>query len=280
MFLPAHNKRFIDKALECSADGIILDIEDAVPPYKREEARRNIVEYDRQGILKKRKNIFIRINPINSMDFIADISELVVESIDGFMPSKVDTSEDIIFIDKLLTFFERKNGLAERKFKLTPLIETTKAIENISEIAGASDRLAALCLGGEDYLNDLGTVYMYQESALAYPRTKVVNAARANGLLPIDTPYLNIDDIDGFADKQVMAYKNGFAGCLILNPKQIEPANRAFSPDQKKIEMSQKVISAVKEAELSGKASVAMMDGVMVGPPMLKRAENVMSQIK
>ena len=279
MFLPAHNKRFLDKAIVSDADAVILDLEDGVPPFRRQEARKNIVSYSEQGLFDQRKNIFIRINPIDTQDFIVDIDELTLASIDGFMPSKVDTAKDIEFLDRLLEFYERKKGYPIGIFKLAPLIETTKAIDNVSKIAKASSRLVALCLGGEDYLNDLGSVFIYQESAFVYPRAVVVNAARANGLLPIDTPYLDIKDVDGFKDRCVNAYKNGFAGGLVLNPRQIEVANEAFSPDSEKINLSRRVIKAVRQANEEGVSGVAMLDETMVGPPMRKRAETVLKQI-
>lgn len=279
MFLPAHNKKFLDKAIASEADAIILDLEDGVPHFRRVDARENIVSYSAQGLFDQRKNIFIRINPIDTNDFIVDIDELTLSSIDGFMPSKVDTAEDIVFLDRLLDFYERKKNLPVGKFKLAPLIETTKAIGNINEIAKASDRLVALCLGGEDYLNDLGSVFTYQESALMYPRAVLVNAARANHLLPIDTPFLDIKNVEGFKEHGVIAYKNGFAGCLILSPRQIEAANKAFSPDEDKVSLSRRVIEAVRLASEEGISGVAMLDGTMVGPPMWKRAETVLKQI-
>ena len=279
MFLPAHNTKFLDKAIVSEADAVILDLEDGVPPTKRDEARENVVSYNDQGLLRHRKNIFVRINPIETDDFVADIDRLTVADVDGFMPSKVDSGKDIEFLDRLLEFYEKKKGFAKGKFKLAPLIETTKALDNIKEIAGASDRLVALCLGGEDYLNDLGSVFTYQESALVYPRAILVNAARANNLLPIDTPYLDIKNVEGFRENETLAYKNGFAGCLILNPRQIEPANEAFSPDEEKVELSRRVIAAVKQASEEGVSGVAMLDGTMVGPPMRKRAETVLKQI-
>ncbi|MBR4502336.1 MAG: CoA ester lyase [Clostridia bacterium] len=279
MFLPAHNTKFLDKALVSGADAIILDLEDGVPPDKRKEARENIVSYAKQGLLDRRRNIFIRINPIDTYDFISDIEELTLGCVDGFMPSKVDTAKDIEFLDGLLDFQERKKGYPSGKYKLAPLIETTKALENISGIASASSRLAALCLGGEDYLNDLGSVFTYQESALAYPRALMVNAARANGLLPIDTPYLDIKDTEGFREHCLAAYKNGFAGGLILSPRQIDAANEAFTPDEEKAALSRRVIEAVRYASEEGISGVAMLDGTMVGPPMRKRAETVLKQI-
>lgn len=279
MFLPAHNNKFLDKAITCEADAVILDLEDGVPAFRKVEARDNIVSYNDQRLFDQRKNIFIRINPIDTEDFIADIDELTLPCIDGFMPSKVDTAKDIEFLDRLLDFYEKKKRYPTGKFKLAPLIETTKAIDNVREIAKASSRLIALCFGGEDYLNDLGSVFTYQETAFVYPRSALVNAARANGLLPIDTPYLDIKDVDGFKKHCIVAYKNGFAGGLILSPRQIEAANEAYSPDEEKIALSRRVIEAVRQANEEGVSGVAMLDGAMVGPPMRKIAETVLKQI-
>ena len=106
MFLPAHNRKFLDKALSSGADGLILDMEDGVPPVKRKEARENIVSYAKQRLLDQHRNIFIRINPIDTDDFIRDIEELSLECVDGFMPSKIDTAKDIEFLDRLFVFFE------------------------------------------------------------------------------------------------------------------------------------------------------------------------------
>ena len=279
MFLPAHNTKFIDKALISDADAIILDMEDAVPLSKKEEARQIIIDYSYKGLLNQKK-VFIRINHIGTKEFVEDVSSLVVPGIFGIMPSKIRNADDIVLIDNFLNFFEIKNCLEEKKITLAPLIETTDAVNNLGEIATASDRLVALCLGAEDYLNDLGSTFIYQESALVYPRAKLVNAARMNGLLPIDTPFLNVKDIEGFVKDSKTAYKNGFAGRLLLNPKQVESANIAFLPDEAQVEHAKKVIAAVEEANRSGVSGVAMLDGGMVGPPMLKRAKTILKQIE
>ena len=277
MFLPAYNTKFIDKALLSKADALILDMEDSVPPEQRIVARDNIIKYNDTGAFVN-KNIFIRINEMGTKDFAEDITMLTLSGITGFMPSKINSAEDIVFLDKFLEVMELKKNLKTGSIKLTPLIETTSAVMDINRIAHASKRLVALCFGGEDYLNDLGSTYTYQESAFAVPRSLIANAARSAGLLPIDTPYLNISDIEGFEQKEREAYKNGYAGCLILNPKQIEPANRAFSPEKEKVEYSERVIEAVKLAASEKQSGVAMLDGVMVGPPMRKRAQLVLEQ--
>lgn len=278
LFLPAYRRRYIDKALDSEADAVILDIEDSVSANRKSEAREVVKEYSKKGALNS-KNVFIRINPIGSRDFVYDMSELIIDGINGIMPSKIETAEDIVFLDKLLSFLEIKNSMEEGALKIAPLIETTKAVENISEIAKASKRLVALCFGGEDYLNELGSVYMYQEAAFVVPRALLVNAARANNLLPIDTPFLNISDLEGFENAGRQAYKNGFAGNLLVNPKQINIANSVYYPDEEKIEHAKRIINAVNESQNQNEANIVMLDGQMVGPPMRKRAENVIRQI-
>lgn len=140
--------------------------------------------------------------------------------------------------------------------------------------------MVAICLGGEDYLNDLGSTYTYHIPAFSCPRAIIVNAARAAGILPIDTPYLNINDLEGFRAAEKEAYKNGFSGCLLLNPKQIGVANTVFSPDEDEIEYSQNLIKAFEETMGKQDIGIAMYQGVMIGPPMLKRARYVVNQRK
>lgn len=279
LFLPAYNRKFIEKAIVSDADAIILDMEDSVPCAKREEARQIIKECHDTGLFKNKKT-FIRINNIGTADFVSDISQLCLKGIDGFMPSKIECADDIVFIDKLLSFMEIKESIDCNHFLLAPLIETTNAVKNVEEIAKSSRRIVALCLGGEDYLNDLGSVYTYQESALVYPRAKIVNAARANGLLPIDTPYLNVGDLEGFEKNGLLAYKNGFAGNLLINPKQINSANKVFSPNEEQVNQAKRIINAIKNTGSEDDASIVMLDGGMIGPPMRKRAESVIRQIE
>ncbi len=279
LFVPAHNCKFIEKIVDCSADGIILDVEDGVPPVKRAEARENIRYYHEKGLLKKCNNVFIRINPIETEEFIKDIDELTLKDIDGFMPSKISSAKGVLYLTSIIDYIERKKMYEPNKFKLAPLIETAEAVENVNEIAKTSQRVVALCFGGEDYLNDLGSIYTYQESAFTYPRAKIVNAARANNILPIDTPYLGIKKLEDFEKRSIEAYKNGFAGGLVLSPRQIEIANKSFTPDEEKVSDSRRVIDAVRKASESGVSGVAMLEEIMVGPPMRKRAENVLRQI-
>ncbi len=275
LFVPANNEKFVKKALCSDADAIILDMEDSVPSFLKQSGRELINRFCQEGKLKKKK-IFIRVNELYTEEFVKDISQLLLADIDGIMPPKINSAEDIVYMDKLLEFFEIKNKISIGHFALAPLIETTQAVMNVANIARASKRLVALCLGGEDYLNDLGSVYTYQETALVLPRLMMVNAARSEGLLPIDTPYINFNDLDGFADNGLLAYKNGFAGCLLLNPKQIDIANKVFSPEESLIKVANDIEQALNETK---DTNIIMVGGKMIGPPMIKRANNVKKQV-
>lgn len=277
MFLPAYNNKFIEKAVAGVADAIILDLEDSVPSAKRPEARQNIIDSCKNGKFKE-KPTFVRVNEINTKDFVDDISAVIMPEIAGIMPSKVETADDIIYVDKLITFMEIKNDIPVGTIKLAPLIETTKAIENISEIAKASKRLVALCFGGEDYLNDLGSIYIYREEAFVVPRALIINAARSNHLFPIDTPYIDVHDTEGFRKRAEQAFKNGFAGNLVLSPRQVEVANESFYPDQESIKKSDRIMEYLGLPENKEK-NIFMLEDTMIGPPMIKRAKNIRDQV-
>ena len=279
MFVPALNRRFIDKGLASRADAIILDLEDSVPPDKRGEARANLEEYAGSGLLS-RKTVFVRVNEVGTADFAQDVFCVMHPDVDGLMPSKVRSASDIEFLDRLLSVLETRHGLPDGKLMLAPLVETTGAVADIHAIAHASGRLVALCFGGEDYLDDLESTYTYQTSAFAFPRASIANAARSAGLLPIDTPYLEIADVEGYKAAEREAYKVGFAGSLVLNPRQIDAANEVFSPSPEEVEYSRGVIAAIEQWKSERKSGVAMFDGVMVGPPMRTRAYRVMDQVR
>ncbi len=279
MFLPAYNRHFVDKALDSEADALILDVEDSVPIELKQSARDVIREYSCEGKFRK-KNIFIRINEIGTKDFAEDVCQLILPGILGIMPSKIKSEKDIIFLDYLLDMFEIQKGYMKGSILLAPLIETTHALTRVDDIAQASKRMVALCFGGEDYLSDLGCIYTYQTSAFVYPRAKIVNAARMARIQPIDTPYLDISDLEGLELQASEAYKNGFAGNLVLNPKQIECINRTFMPEQSDVAYAQNILNTVKIAKEKGKNNLAMYQGRMIGPPMRKRAETVIKQME
>ncbi|MDO4585850.1 MAG: CoA ester lyase [Planctomycetia bacterium] len=276
MFVPAFNRRYIDKAILSDADALILDVEDSVPLENKQEAREILADYFSRGVFRDRQ-VFIRINALETSDFVADMEQLVFEDLDGYMPPKIHCAQDLVLVDNQLTLIERKHGYPNGKFVLAPLIESAAAIVHINEIAHASSRLIALCFGGEDYLDSMQSAYTHLTPAFIYPRNAIAIAARSAGLLPIDTPYLEISDAEGFMEEEREMYKMGFAGCLLLNPKQIELAHQAFSPLPEEIEHAEGVVAAIEEAMTRG-TGMAVFKGIAIGPPMRKLALKVLAQ--
>lgn len=275
LFVPSYNVKFLESSLTKKADALIFDLEDSVPEEFRPKAREILKTFlDREEL--KGKKIFIRLNPIESNMLEEDLKVSMHENVTGFMLSKIYTAKDMEYYEDLISNKENDLGFDEEKFVFLPLIETTAAVLDVYNIAMSSKRIVGLAFGGEDYLNDLHGKHGEPPITFNYPRAKIALAARAAGVLPIDTPYLDLHDDDGFINEESASFEMGFAGCLLIHPSQIELANKTFVPTEEEVKESQEIFDAIKAAEKNG-SGVAMLNGKMIGPPMRKRAEKVLS---
>lgn len=277
LFVPAYNEKFLDKAAKSEADAIIFDLEDAVPPAKRKEARDTLGKYLSDGTFAG-KQLFIRVNELGSGDLIKDLKLIDGRRILGVVTPKIKGVSEIREFSNLLKKCEDRDGLPEGTVKLLPLIETAGAVADVQSIAGSSKRIIALLFGGEDYLDSIWGTHEYSAKAFEIPRAMIVMAARMNNLLPIDTPYMDLKNEAGFMAEERMAYSMGFAGALLVNPVQIPWANRCFCPSEEEAEHAMAVLETAEKAREEGR-SIATLEGKVVGPPMLKRANKVMDCI-
>ena len=278
LFVPAYNKKFLDSSMKLKADALIFDLEDSVPSDYKSQARDILNEYLEKEELKS-KQIFIRLNPVESDMLLEDLKYVLKSNVTGFMLSKIYTANDIAYYDDLISQMEKEKDFPKGKFKFLPLIETTSAVLDVYNIAMKSDRIVGLAFGGEDYLNDLQGLHGEPPITFNYPRAKIALAARAAGVLPIDTPYLDLHDDDGFIMEEIISFEMGFAGCLLIHPSQIELANKTFVPTDEEIQRSREIFDAIKNAEEKG-SGVAMLNGKMIGPPMRKRAQKVLELVE
>lgn len=274
LFIPCNNEKFIIKAADCEADAIIFDMEDAVPRSEEQKARDLLRKYLKQEIFEG-KQLFIRVNELGTDSLLADMELLQHENIMGVVPPKINSVVDVNKFEALLLEQEIKNHYPVGKFKMLPLIETAAAIMNVKDIAGCSERIIALLFGGEDYLDSVWGEHLEPPQSLDNPRSMVVMAARMKGILPIDTPYLDLNNEEGFLAEEMKSRALGFAGILLVTPKQIPWAHACFSPTQEEIMHAEEVVNAVNEAKKTG-GSIAKINGKMIGPPMRKRAEKVL----
>ncbi|MBO5388799.1 MAG: CoA ester lyase [Lachnospiraceae bacterium] len=278
LFVPAYNKKFLDSSMKQNADALIFDLEDSVPYEYKAQARVVLKDFLNTEDFTN-KQIFIRLNPVESDLLLEDLKYVVHKNVTGFVLSKIYTAEDIEYYENLISELEKQNKMDENKFVFLPLIETTSAVLDVYNIARASTRIVGLAFGGEDFLNDLQGLHGEPPIAFDYPRAKIALAARAAGVLPIDTPYLDLHDDDGYISEEKVSFEMGFAGCLLIHPSQIELANKIFVPTEEEIQRSREIFEAIKEAEKNG-SGVAMLNGKMIGPPMRKRAQKVLELVR
>ena len=281
LYVPAYNEKLVEKSLTANVDALIYDLEDSVPQIHKTVARENVEKLIHAGMVKN-KQVFVRVNALDSQQLTEDLKHVLYPDITGLVLPKINTAEDMEYFDNLITGLEKERGIEQGHFKFVPLIETAAAVLDILSIAKATKRTIALGFGGEDFLNDIQGTHGNQPYAFDYPRATIVLAARAAGILPIDTPYLVIRDLEGFVKEKRQSYEKGFAGVQVVSPRQLEVAHQCFTPDEEEVKRSEGIMEAWNIAISEG-AAIAMYQDKMIGPPMRKRAEKileVMEQIR
>jgi len=285
--VPGSSPKMFEKALKSQADYIFLDLEDAVSPNDKITARENVIkalkEMDWRG---NGKTISVRINGLDTHYMYRDVVEIMVQAgeyLDTILIPKVGVKSDVYMVDCMVTQIEQERGLKD-KVGLECLIETALGMVNIEEIAQSSDRLEALHFGVADYAASLRarTVVIgglnpdYPGDQWHHGLAKLVATCRAYGLRPIDGPFGDFNDPDGY----ILAAKRGAAigieGKWAIHPSQIEHANNVFSPPVEEVEKAKRIIEELKKAAAEGKGA-AQLDGRMIDAASERMAENIVN---
>lgn len=273
LFMPGNNPSMLQNAGILGADSVILDLEDAVSPSEKDGARilvRNAIKslefYDTE--------IVVRINPLSTEYAAHDIEEIGSVHPHALMVSKA-TEQDILEVDRCLTELEGKMGFEKGDIKIFPLIETAYSLENIYNIVGASKRTVGVLLGAEDLTADLGIKRTKIGEEIFYARSRVASTCRAFGIDAIDTPFTDLNDIEGFRRDIERAKGLGFTGKAAINPRQVDTIHEVFAPSVEEIVYAQRVLKAVEDAERNG-LGVFSLDGKMVDAPIISRAKTIL----
>jgi citrate lyase subunit beta / citryl-CoA lyase len=267
----------MESAILSDADILLPDVEDSVQPISNKQLSRDLIISFVNDKKFNNKKVFPRINSPESGELLKDITQLTVNGIDGFMYPKSKNGNDIYFFDKLLESVETQKGFPIGTFKIIPLIETSAAVLNAQDICKASNRVIAIAYGCEDFITDLKGVHDINDTSLFVPRALIAMAARANGVIPIDTVHININDLDDLEKNLQVAKNLGFEGMLSLHPKELPLIHKYFSPSKNEIENAKRIIELYKESELNGKG-VALFGNELIGPPMVKDAKNLLNK--
>lgn len=278
MFVPGNNEKLLRSASRSNADALILDLEDSVIDDSKQEARDIIKKILPEGIFEK-FHVFIRLNDRDSGFLENDISDLMLKGVTGFVFPKSYGKDDIIFFENLLKKYEAEKGFLKGKFTIIPLIETASAVLHAEEICKASKRIIAVAYGSEDFCADIQGIHDKEGKSLLIPRALIVLAARASGIIPIDTLHVNVHDLVDLEDNLKLARTLGFEGMLLLHPKEIKLAHKYFTPTQKKVEEAGEMLRLTEEAKKK-KTCVAIINGTFIGPPMVRSAKKIIERDK
>ena len=278
MFVPGHNEKLIDSASKSNADALLFDLEDSVQPSSNKAiARKLILKKLSENKLSHFKK-FVRLNEIETEYFLQDVLQLSKAPIDGFLLSKTNTPQDVIYLDNLLTSIEKESGLKVGKLSIIPILESAKSIVNINEIAVCSNRIIALGFGSEDYVSDIQGVRDFDANlSIEYPRSLVPIVARAHGLEAIDAAYIKIHDIGGLQTHTQVGKTLGYSGMWVLHPKQNEIVNEAYSPTEDEYNKAKDFLRLYEEAKKINKG-VAIIEGKFVGPPLITKSNDIINK--
>ncbi|HET9257386.1 MAG TPA: CoA ester lyase [Pseudonocardiaceae bacterium] len=285
--VPGSNITFIDKAAQSAADFVFLDLEDAVAPPDKEQARRNVIEALRDiDWAAKGKTVSVRINGLDThycYRDVVDVMEQAGDRVHTLLVPKVGVPADLYCVETLVSQIERARGYT-REVGLEALIETALGMANVEAIAAAPGRLEALHFGVADYAasNRARTVSIgglnpdYPGDQWHFALSRMIVACRAYGLRPIDGPFGDYSDPDGFRASARRAAALGAEGKWAIHPSQIGLANEVFSPPRAEVDRARRIIDALREAESQGRGA-ASIDGKMIDAASERMAQTVIA---
>lgn len=275
LYLPGTQPKFFVNASLHDPDAIILDLEDSVHPDEKDAARcivRNaLYAVDFHGAER-----MVRIN--QGETGIEDLRAVIPALPDLILIPKVEDPEQVRAADSEIGKILKQEG-TERSIRLMPILETAAGIERAFEIATASRRVAALTIGLEDYTADLGTAKTAEGTESFFARARLVNAARAAGIQPIDSVYGDVDDTAGLKRWATGSRRLGFEGMGCVHPRQIDPIHQAFNPTVAEVEQAMRIVAAFREAERKG-LGVVSLGSRMIDPPVVDRARQTVERAR
>lgn len=266
LYMPASNARALEKARTLAADVLILDLEDAVAPDAKEAARTQAVNALAEGGFGRRE-LILRVNALSSRWGRADLEAARLSMANGIALPKVESAKDVHAALEIL---------GDGPQMLWCMIETPKGVMKADEIAASSTRLAGLILGTSDLAKDLRSAHTADRLPLLYSLSRVLLAARANGLACLDGVHLDLEDDAGFERACAQGREMGFDGKTLIHPKTIETANRIFAPSAEEVAKAQKIVAAFEAARAEGKG-VVVVDGRLVEALHVEEAKRLLA---
>jgi citrate lyase subunit beta/citryl-CoA lyase len=283
--VPGSSEKMLQKAAASAADHVFCDLEDAVAPSAKVEARSKI-SWALNNLDWGRKTRCVRINDVTTEWCHGDIIEIVETAganLDTIMLTKPYGAADVIFLDRMLNQLEKKLKL-QRKIGIEVLIEEVQALQNVEAIATCSERMECLIFGMGDYsgsqgidIVNIGATGDYPGDIFHFARFRITMAARAAKIDAVDGPFGDFKDEAGYRQEARRARALGMVGKWAIHPAQIAPALEIFSPTPDAVAKARNMAAAYREAEAKGLGAV-QVDGVMIDVAVLRLVKNTLDQ--
>ncbi|WP_232688184.1 HpcH/HpaI aldolase/citrate lyase family protein [Halobacterium zhouii] len=275
LFSPGDRPEMLRKAPGTGADVVVFDLEDAVAPERKDEARQSVREVVSDPDFDPDCEVCVRVNPVGSgagddvESALAGAGDGGGVRVDSVMLPKASAGDDVNTLARLL---------AEQDLNapVLALVESARGVLNAAEIANV-EATDALVFGAEDLSADIGATRTDEGTEVLHAREHVVLAASAADVDAIDTVYTDIEDTDGLADETRFAAQLGYDGKMAIHPAQVTPINDAFTPDPEDVEWAERVLNAKREADAEGRG-VFRVDGEMVDAPLVAQAERIVAR--
>ena len=279
LFVPGGEPRKLEKARDASADTLVLDLEDSVPPAEKNRARELIAASLRRRDFTSTE-IAVRVNPPGTPYFDEDLHAAVASGVDAIMLPKAEGADALRGVAERLGALERECGFPDGRVRLLALVETAAGIATAALLPGASTRVDALCFGHVDFARDMGVAATDPgQGIVLHARCALAIAARAGGIAPIDTVFVDVRDDAGFRRDAELGRSLGFDGKLCIHPGQVPLANEVHTPTQAQIDYAQRVLAAFEQARAEGKG-VLTVDGEMVDAPVVMQQERILDRAR
>ncbi|KUF10254.1 L-malyl-CoA/beta-methylmalyl-CoA lyase [Pseudoponticoccus marisrubri] len=295
LFGPASNTKLPPKMAASAADVINIDLEDSVAPSDKDMARKLAIEAI-GDVDWGAKTLSVRINGLDTPFWYRDVVDLLEqasERLDQIMIPKVGCAADIYAVDALVTAVERAKGRA-KPIKFEVIIESAAGIAHVEEIAAASPRLEAMSLGAADFAASMGMAttgiggtqenyYMIREGQKHWSdpwhwaQAAIVAACRTHGVLPVDGPFGDFSDDDGFRAQALRSATLGMVGKWAIHPKQVALANEVFTPTEEAVADARAILAAMEEAKARGEGATTYK-GKLIDIASIKQAEVIVRQ--
>ena len=295
LFGPGSNAKLFEKMATSAADVINIDLEDSVAPSDKDAARANTIAAI-NDVDWGNKTLSVRINGLDTGWWYRDVVDLLEQGgdrLDQIMIPKVGCAADIYAVDALVTGVERAQD-RQKPIGFEVIIESAAGIAHVEEIAAASPRLAAMSLGAADFAASMGmsttgiggtqeNYYMLREGQSYWPdpwhwaTAAIVAACRTHGVLPVDGPFGDFSDDDGFRAQARRVATLGMVGKWAIHPKQVALANEVFTPSEAAVQEAREILAAMEDAKARGEGATTYK-GRLVDIASIKQAEGIVKQ--